>query len=211
MLVIGVDVGMVAGGVTARFCEASRITECMFNVLACFRGVAECASLIDACLLLRDSDRPDLSASSCKNERSCTPRVAILLSSNLFKYDMVSVTSCLCSRNSFSVGLRCSTSRLSMMAAATEKACSIQSTGPSPSPAMKASRSIVLAAARQVRRVKAKVVLVNDGTMNLRWLSPVVSDGFVYVEHLERLITYIIMILCACISSVAYATSSNLV
>lgn len=58
-----------------------------------------------------------------------------------------------------------------MIAAATEKAWSIHNTGPFSSCAAKASRSIVLEAARQVRRVNENAVLVKDRPTNLRCLA----------------------------------------
>lgn len=58
-----------------------------------------------------------------------------------------------------------------MIPAATEKAWSIHNTGPASSVAAKASRRIVLEAARHVRRVKEKAVFVKDKPINLRWLA----------------------------------------
>lgn len=142
--------------------------DCMLKFPVRFRGGKDCESVSAVRALLRDSAEPDLPISCCKRYNNCKPRVAILLCLNLFRYSIVSVTSCLCSTNSLSVGLRWRTSRLRIIAAATEKACSIHRTGPASSTATKDSRSIVLAAARQVRRVKAKAELLKDGPRNLR-------------------------------------------
>lgn len=155
-------------GVTPTLREASRMKDRMLKPLARFRDDEECDPRMSPYVLLRDWAALDLLISCCRKDSNCLPRMAIVLCSNFPRYKIVSATSCLWSPNSLSAGLRCSMSRLRMIAAATEKAWSIHRIGSVSSTATKASRSIVLAAARQVRRVKAKAEVVNDGPINLR-------------------------------------------